>query len=75
MELSELNVLASFGANLRRLRAAAGLTQTKMAERVSVELRTFQKFEAGEINVPLFTLTRIRRALNCSWDDLLGKSK
>ena len=73
MELSKQIVLESFGANLRRLRAAAGLTQAKMAEKASVELRTFQKFEAGQINVPLFTLARIRRSLNCSWEDLLGK--
>ena len=50
-------VLADFGGNLRRLRVAAGLTQAKLAERVGLELRTVQKFEAGEINIPLATLT------------------
>lgn len=66
-------LLDSFGGNVRRLRSAAGMTQAKLAERVDLELRTIQKFEAGEINVPLTTLYRIRRALNCSWEALLGK--
>jgi transcriptional regulator with XRE-family HTH domain len=68
-------VLDSFGANLRRLRVHAGLTQAKLAELVDVELRTQQKFEAGEINVPLATLVRIQNALGCPWDALLGQPK
>ena len=66
-------MLVAFGGNVRRLRSNAGMTQAKLAERVDLELRTIQKFEAGEINVPLTTLYRIRRALNCSWEALLGK--
>ena len=69
----QVDLLASFGANVRRLRSAAGITQAKLAERVDLELRTVQKFEAGQINVPLTTLYRIRRALGCSWEMLLGK--
>jgi transcriptional regulator with XRE-family HTH domain len=68
-------VLKSFGANLRRLRVQDGLTRAKLAERVDVELRTQQKFEAGEINVPLATLVRIQNALGCPWDVLLGWPK
>jgi transcriptional regulator with XRE-family HTH domain len=66
-------VLARFGGNLRRVRVAAKLTQAKLAERVDLELRTVQKFEAGEINVPLATLHRIRRVLGCRWEALLGE--
>jgi transcriptional regulator with XRE-family HTH domain len=69
----QIAILNSFGANVRRLRATAGMTQTRLAERVDLELRTIQKFEAGEINVPLTTLYRVRRALGCSWETLLGK--
>lgn len=75
MEISKQQVLKSFGANVRRLRFAAGLTQAKLAEKVDVELRTLQKFEAGQINVPLFTIFRVRRALNCKWDELFGNFK
>ncbi len=69
----QLNLLVAFGANVRRLRSAARLTQAKLAEQVDLELRTIQKFEAGEINPPLTTLYRVRRALGCSWEALLGK--
>ena len=58
---------------MRRLRSAARLTQAKLAEKVDLELRTIQKFEAGEINLPMTTLYRLRRALGCSWEALLGK--
>ena len=58
---------------MRRLRSAARLTQAKLAEAVDLELRTIQKFEAGEINLPMTTLYRLRRALGCSWEALLGK--
>ena len=69
----QLNLLVTFGANVRRLRSAARLTQAKLAEAVDLELRTIQKFEAGEINLPMTTLYRLRRALGCSWESLLGK--
>jgi transcriptional regulator with XRE-family HTH domain len=71
----ELALLARFGGNARRLRVDADLTQAALAERIGLELRTVQKFEAGGINVPLVTLHRIRRALGCRWEALLGEAK
>jgi transcriptional regulator with XRE-family HTH domain len=56
---AESAILQSFGANVRRLRVQAGWTQAKLAEIVEVELQTEQKWEAGEINVPLATLAWI----------------
>jgi transcriptional regulator with XRE-family HTH domain len=64
----------AFGANVQRLRSQAGLTQSKLAEKVDVELRTEQKWEAGDINPPLTTLVRIKKVLKCSWDALLSSS-
>jgi transcriptional regulator with XRE-family HTH domain len=72
---AESAVLKSFGANVRRLRVQAGLTQAKLAELVDVELRTEQKWESGEINPPLTTLVRIQAVFACKWDLLLGQSK
>ena len=69
----ELALLARFGARVRRLRLDAELTQSALAERLGLEIRTVQMFEAGEINVPLATLYRIHRALGCRWEALLGK--
>jgi transcriptional regulator with XRE-family HTH domain len=71
----ELALLARFGGNVRRLRVDAELTQAALAERLGLEIRTVQKFEAGQINVPLATLHRIRRALGCRWEALLGNAE
>jgi transcriptional regulator with XRE-family HTH domain len=69
----QVRLLQAFGANVRRLRYQLGWTQSRLAEAVDLELRTIQKFEAGDINVPLTTLYRMKRALGCPWDELLGK--
>ena len=71
----QTNILKSFGANLRRLRVQAGLTQARLAELANVELRTEQKWERGEINPPLTTLARIQEVLGCRWEALLGQPK
>jgi transcriptional regulator with XRE-family HTH domain len=63
--------LEQFGANVRRERVTMGLTQECFAERVALNIRTVQKIEAGEINILLTTVLRIRRALECSWNRLM----
>jgi len=67
--------LRSFGANVRRLRVQAGLTQAKLAEFAGLELRTEQKWESGEINPPLTTLIRIQAVFGCKWEVLLGQPR
>jgi DNA-binding XRE family transcriptional regulator len=69
----EWTLLEVFGGKLRRVRDDAGLTQGELAERVGLQLRTVQKWEAGKINVPMVTLYRIQRALGCRWEELLEK--
>jgi transcriptional regulator with XRE-family HTH domain len=61
------------GANLRRIRDARGLSQEKLADLSDVHHRTIQKVESGEMLMRLPTLFRIRAALKCSWEDLLGR--
>lgn len=64
--------IRAFGANVRRERVACNLTQEKLAERADLHLRTLQKIEAGEINLLLTTVLRIKHALKCPWVRLLG---
>ncbi|HKK19239.1 MAG TPA: helix-turn-helix transcriptional regulator [Opitutales bacterium] len=64
--------LVEFGNRLRRVRNQAGLTQEKLAERAQLAARTVQKIEAGEINILLTTTRRLREALKCDWNELLG---
>ena len=65
--------LKRLGDHVRRKRMAEGLTQQRLAELANVDIRNIQRIEAGEINVLLSTFNRIRRALNCSWEELVPK--
>jgi len=64
--------LKAFGTNLRRERMAKKITQEKLAELADLNIRTIQKIEAGHVNILLTTVLRLRKALGCSWDELLG---
>ena len=63
--------LKKIGANIRRERITAGLTQEGLAERADLNIRTLQKIEAGELNILITTAIRIQRALRCPWERLL----
>lgn len=65
--------LSTFGANLRRERMARRVTQESLAEMADLNIRTLQKIEAGQTNILITTATRLRTALGCSWDVLLGR--
>jgi transcriptional regulator with XRE-family HTH domain len=52
---------------------ARGVTQEKLAELADLNIRTLQKIEAGETNILITTVTRLRRALDASWDSLLPR--
>ena len=67
----EQTQLKLFGANVRRQRVAKGMTQARLAELIDLNIRNVQKIEAGETNVLLTTVARIRCALNCSADKLI----
>ena len=68
-ETKFLNCLAS---NAKKARAKAGLTQQAVADAADLDIRTVQKIEAGELNILVTTLERLRMALNCGCDELLG---
>lgn len=59
------------GRNVARLRMERGITQEKLAEWVDVDRRSLQRIEAGSWNMTVDYLDRFRRALRCSWADLL----
>ena len=69
---SKSSQLTSFGANVRRLRLKAKLTQERLAEQVGLNPRTIQKIEAGKLDILCTTLIRLQSALKCAWDELMG---
>lgn len=63
--------LCELGGNVRRIRTSLGMTQERLAELADINARSVRRIEAGEINLLITTVARIRRALNCRWDDLM----
>jgi transcriptional regulator with XRE-family HTH domain len=55
-----------FGARLRELRAAAGLTQRELAARTGTSSAAISNFEAGNNAPTLRTLVRLADALECN---------
>ena len=52
--------IKAFGVNLRRERMRRKITQEKLAELVDLNIRTVQKIEAGDVNILLTTVLRLR---------------
>ena len=69
---AEQRKLKEFGGNVRRARMVREFTQEKLAEKCSLNPRTIQKIERGDINILLTTVARIQAALGCSWGEILG---
>ena len=65
---AQLKVL---GANVRRERVSAGLTQERLAEKADLNIRTLQSIEAGELNVLVTTVMRLQEAMGCDWKRLM----
>lgn len=65
--------LKQLGGNIRRERAAKGLSQQSLAEGANLDIRSVQRIEAGEINVLLVTMTRISQTLGCPLERLVPK--
>lgn len=65
--------LKQLGDNIRRERIARELTQQQLAELAELNIRNVQRIEAGEIDVLLTTVVRIRKAFGCPLDRLMPK--
>ena len=61
-----------FGKRLRERRMQKNLTQQAMADKIKVELRTYQSYEQGSREPSFATLLAIADALEVSTDYLLG---
>ena len=66
----EARSLKQLGASIRRRRMQKELTQQRLAELSNLDIRNVQRIEAGEINLLFSTFNRIRKALECSWEEL-----
>jgi len=60
------------GKALQSLRQRAGLTQEKLAEKAGISPRYVQELEIGTRVPSLKVLEALRKAVRCTWDELLG---
>ena len=54
-----------------KLRMKRGLTQERLAELSEISHRYLQSLEAGQKEPSINVVVRLRKALECAWDDLL----
>lgn len=60
-------------SRIRAARAAAGLTQAEAATRAGMARTNWLRLEQRTHDPRLSTLRRVRDALGCSWEALLGE--
>jgi DNA-binding XRE family transcriptional regulator len=65
--------LKQLGDNIRRERLAQAISQQRLAEIADLNIRNVQRIEAGELDVLLTTIVRVRKALDCPFERLLPK--
>ena len=58
-----MDAQGQFGATVRRLRLAAGLTQEQLGERCKMDLSAVSRLERGGRNPRLDTMVRLAEAL------------
>lgn len=57
------NLMILVGANIKREREKAGLTQEILAERINLDTKTLSKIERGKVGISLMTLCQICEVL------------
>ena len=61
----------TIGSNIKQIRKEKKLTQSELAKKINKGLRTVQKYESDDINVPTDVLKDIAKALDVGLVDLL----
>jgi transcriptional regulator with XRE-family HTH domain len=64
-----------FGAELRRRRVQADLSQAELAELAGTEANTIARMERGERGASLSMAQALAAALRCRIEDLIGRAK
>ena len=71
-ERERLALLEAFGARLRALRIAAGISPGHLAEKCRLSPSTIGKSELGRYEPRLTTIVRLADGVGCSANDLVG---
>lgn len=71
---SRSEILASLGANVRRVRASK-MTQQELEAATGLTVQRIRRIERGQVNITIDTLGRLADALGVSPSRLLRKAK
>ena len=66
--------LVTFGAHVRAVRRAAGISQRELDRRSNVGYRFISELELGKENPSLATLMRLAAGLRCELSDLFPRA-
>ncbi len=66
------NIQKIVGEKITEIRKYNRMSQTEFANKLGKSLRTVQKYESGEIDIPLSTLAEIAKVLNTTLNYLVG---
>jgi len=69
---AEVSIDEKIGANIKRARLLAGVSQTQLGDALSISFQQIQKYERGGNRTPVARLFPIAAALNVSIEDLLA---
>lgn len=59
------------GANIRKARKQAGLTQAELAKRMEIQQRDISRWESNDRAPSVFSFEKLCRAIGASADELL----
>jgi transcriptional regulator with XRE-family HTH domain len=62
------------GKTIQRLRLARGLSQSQLARAAGVSFRSLQNYEQGWRPTPLAVAAKLADALDCTIDELAGRT-
>jgi len=74
MTQDEKSFFKAMGARIAEARKGSSITQTQLAEAMSVSQQTVASWEVGRRGVPVSVLPALARALGTTAEDLIGES-
>jgi DNA-binding XRE family transcriptional regulator len=70
VKIRNVRKLKAFGANLKKLRAEANMTQEQLADRAGVSENTIVTIESGKLNTTIATCFDLAKGLGVSVSEL-----
>ena len=70
-----MNIMAITRLNIKRQREQKGLRQKDMADKLNINLRSYQNLESGDVKIDLERLSQIAKILNARIENFIRQEK